>query len=303
MPRARRVKDTDDDNISLLDYPGPDEWNAPPESLLECMVLIFGVKGIGKSTILADFPDSLTLMFEPKRRGLSIRQLLLQKHSAKDIRDGAPDIYKQVKMTTQRWVDDESVQRLNFDTIDIFYEACAHSICASHNIDTPSDAGKSSSDIWNEIRDEFASYFDALKETPLGINLCSHVKTREVETLEGGKMGFAAPSCTPACLKYLQQSVDICLFYGWYNGYRAMMVRDETNASFVAPGVKGKFYQPDGKKLNIFQIPDTDEDETASPYQAISDAFDNKLWDMDTPDDQRTVEKKKPMKKKGPPRK
>ena len=297
MPRARKVRDSEDD-IQPLEYPGADEWNKPPESLLECMILLFGTKGIGKSSAMADFPDSLTLMFEPKRRGLSIRQLLLQKHSAKEIRDGAPDVYKQVKATTQRWIDDESIHRLNFDTVDIFYESCAHSVCASHNVNTPSDAGRSSSDIWNEIRDEFASYFDALKETELGINLCSHVKTREVETLEGGKMGFAAPSCTPACLKYLQQSVDICLFYGWYNGHRAMMVRDDTNASFVSPGIKGKFYQPNGKKLNIFQIPDLDEDEDASIYQAVTDAFNNKLWDMDTPDDQRTSTSKKPKRRR-----
>ena len=298
MPRAARIKDTKT-TTDILDYPGPDDINIPPDNLDEYMICLFGAKGIGKSTAAASRPDSMTLMFEPKRKNLKIRQLSLQKYTAEQIIEGAPDTFQLVANTTQSFIDDKTIKALNFDSIDIFYDTCYHSICASHNVASPDKAGRSSVDIWIEIRDVFASYFDSLRDTDMGITMLSHVKSREEATLEGGKMGFQAPSCSPACLKYIQQAVDIVLYYGYYNGTRAMMVRDEFMTSFVSPGVEGKFLQPDGKPINIFQIPNT----PSEVYANIQKAFDNKLWDMDTPEDDRvTTTPSRPTKKK-PPRK
>lgn len=297
MPRAKRLKPTVTSTGATLTYPSIEEINEPPDNFDDYVRIIFGPKGIGKTTAAASFPNSLTLMFEPKRRGLKIRQLPIQKHTAKQIIDGANDPWQLVINTTQQWVEDDTVKCLNFDSVDIFYECCYHSICASHGIEDPSGAGRDSSSIWNEIRDEFSAYFDALRDTDMGINLVSHVKDREEVTLDGSKMGFASPSCSPACLRYIKQAVDIAVFYGWYSGHRAMMVRDEANTSFVATGVEGKFLQPDGKPLSIFQIPDNP---STSIYKVMRDAFDNKLWDMDTLEDDRVVAKPKA---KRPPKK
>lgn len=305
MPRAKPVKDNDDlEDTDMLDYPGPDEFNNPPLEFDDYMLLLYGLKGAGKTTCAASFPDTLTLMLEPKRKGLIIRQLPLQKFSAKEIREGKPDTWTRIKNTTQKWIDDPTVKRLNYDSVDILYECCQHSVCASHKVNTPGDAGRSSSDVWLEIRDEFSAYFDALRDTDMRITMTSHVKEREEATLDGGKMGFAAPSCSPACLKYIKQAVDIVLFVGYYNGYRAAMVRDTSNSSFVANGAQGKFLQPNGKPLSIFQLPNiSDEGNISVLYQTLKDAFDNKLWDIDTPEDQRVTDKPKPTKPSGPPKK
>jgi len=296
MPRAKHVTGKEQ-NTQTLSYPGEDEYNNPPDNLEEYMLCIYGVKGIGKTTAAASTPNSLTLMMEPKRKNLRIRQLSLQKYSAREIIDGAPDTFALVCNTTQQWIDDPSIKCLNYDSIDIFYEMCYHSVCASHSIEQPGDS-KSGPDIWNEIRDTFASYFDTIRDTDMGINMLSHIKPREEKTLDGAKMGYQAPSCSPACLKYIQQAVDIVLYYGHYDNKRAMMIRDETNSSFVSAGVEGKFLQPDGKPVNIFEIPDN----PSKVYSTIRDAFNNKLWDMDTPQDKRTSSTPKPIPKKGPPR-
>jgi len=301
MPRAKHVRPSTEE--SPFDYPGPEEFNEPSNNFDDYMITIYGPKGSGKTTAIADFPDSLTLQAEPMRKGLRIRQVNLQKHTAKEIMDGAPDLWKSLLLTTQNFLDDDSITRLNYDSIDIYYESCYHSVCASNKVQSPASAGKGGPDIWNEIRDEFASYFDTLKDTHMGITFTSHVKEREEATLDGGKMGYAAPSCSPACLKYIKQAVDIVLFYGWYNGYRAMMVRDDTNASFVAPGVEGKFLQPDGKPIYIFQVPDKIKEPKSSIYTTIKAAFNNQLWDIDTPEEDRITSKvmSTSTPKKGPP--
>jgi hypothetical protein len=69
--------------------------------------------------------------------------------------------------------------------------------------------------------------------------------------------------------------------------------------AFVSNGAQGKFLQPDGKPLNIFELPDILSDKPqVELYNTLVAAFNNKLWDMDTPEDQRGPAK--PTAPKGP---
>lgn len=305
MPRAKPVRNNDDlEDEDMFEYPGPDELNVPSDIFDDYTLMMYGQKGKGKTTTSAAFPNTLTLMLEPFRKGLVIRQLSIQKQSAQQIRDGGPDIWQRVLNTTQKWLDDPTVERLSFDSIDIFYQCCQESVCARNKINVPGDAGRSSSDIWIEIREEFSSYMNHLKDSGMRITMLSHVKDREETDLEGGKMKFASPSCSPACLTYIKQAADIVLQIGTYNDRRAAMVRDPNNAAFVSNGAQGKFLQPNGKPINIFELPDVKDDNPQLLYQTLVDAFNNKLWDMDTPSDARITETPKPKgpPKKGPPR-
>lgn len=297
MTRAQFVGQ--DHDSGLLDYPGPDEVNIPSDIFDDYTLVLYGQKGRGKTTLSASFPNTLTLMLEPFRKGLAIRQVSIIKHTAEQIRDGKPDIWRRIMNTTQQWIDDPSVDRLSFDSIDLFYQCCQESICARNKINVPGDAGRSSSDIWVQIREEFAAYMNTLKDSGMRITMLSHVKDREESDLDGGKMKFSQPSCSPACLTYIKQAADIVLQIGRYNDKRAAMVRDPGNMAFVSNGAQGRFLQPDGKPVNIFELPDVMSDQPASAlYQTLVDAFNNKVWDMDTPEDARTI---KPPVPKGPP--
>lgn len=302
MPRARatRIRAIDaPKTFKGLSYPGPTELNEPPADFDEYIRCFFGAKGYGKTTLAASFPNSLTLMFEPRRKNLRIRQVNLQKHTADQIMEGADDVWEQVKLTTQRFIDDESIDCLNFDSVDIFYECAVHSISAAHKLSRPGEAGKGSADVWIEIRDEWSSFFDALAETRLGINFLSHVKTRESEELDGGKVDIKAPSCAPACLQYIKQACDFVFYYGAYNGKRALQLRDPTGAAWVAVGTRENFLQPNGKPVNVLAMPDLADKK--SGYEVLVEAFKNKHWDIDTPkaerlgkDTPKKVFKKKP---------
>jgi hypothetical protein len=303
MPRANHVGQNTD--TSLLDYPGPDEINVPSDDFNDYTLVLYGQKAKGKTTIAASFPETLTLMLEPFRKGLSIRQLSLQKFSSSQIKEGSPDTWQRVLNTTQKWLDDPSINRLSFDSIDLFYQCCQESICARNNINVPGDAGKSSFDIWIQIREEFSSYMNLIKSEGMQITMLSHVKERDEVDLEGGKMKFSQPSCSPACLAYIRQAADIVLQIGTYNEKRAAMVRDPVNTAFVANGAQGKFQQPDGKNIYIFELPDISNNSTNLLYQTIVDAFNNKLWDIDTSQDQRIVSSTAKIggSKKGPTKK
>lgn len=279
-----------------LEYPSSSEINVPPTNFDEYIRCFYGVKGIGKSTLAASFPNYLTLMMETRRRNLKIRQLNLDKHTAAQIRDGADDIWEKIKLTTPRWIDDDDVAGINFDSVDLTYECCVHSVCASHDINKPGDLGKNSSDIWIEIRDEWATYFDALAATDLGINFLSHIKEREIDTVDGTKLLQQSPSCAPACLQYIRQACDFVFFYGYYEGQRTICLRDETNSALCAVGTSDYFLQPDGTPIKMLEIPNLESKTT--PYERLLSAFNNQEWDIETPEDERSTTTKKPIKRR-----
>ncbi len=293
--KATRVKDTASSDV--FEYPGPEELNEPPASFDAYARCIFGHKAAGKTTLCAGFPDSLTLMFEPVRKGLRIRmigeQQGLKKVTAEQIRNGETDVWEKVVTSTQAWLDDPTIKTLNFDSIDIFYECCYASVCARNNVNKPGDS-KNGPDIWNEIKDEFASYFSALRETDMGINMLSHVKGREQTELDGSKLkGIWSPSCAPACLQFIRQAVDFIFFLGSHNGKRACLVRDPTAMSLAAVSPENVFMQPDGKEISIIEMPHFQERPNAG-YLRLVDGFNNRLWDIDTPEDQRIIKKAAP---------
>lgn len=256
---------------------GPDEFNVPPENLNEYMILIYGAKGIGKSTLAASFPNAYTFMTETLRRNLRIRMSGLKTYTADQIMEGAPDTYQQVKELTAQALDDKTISTLIFDSIDLFYDMIVHSIAAQFNVSNPSLLGKDSSGCWISIRNEFKSYMDTLAESHLGVVLLSHAKEREMETITGDAIPLVGPSCAPACFLYIKQACDVALYYGWHNDKRTMVVRDPSNQVWCASGPEDHFMQPSGKPLRRFYV-DGDKSEG---YDTLVSAFNNELHDAD----------------------
>lgn len=290
MARATRVKARPKKErapVAPLDYPSPDEINEPPKEFEKFWKLFYGTKGIGKTSTVANIPNSLTIMAETKRKNLRIRQLSVKVHTAREIMDGAPDLWKNMLATTPRWIDDPTIETLNYDSIDLIYTACKHSVCASNGVSSPGKAGKESSGVWIEVADEFSAYFNTLADTDMYVNFLSHIKEREIEALDGAVSKMNGPSCSPACLQYIKQCCDFVLFYGYYDNKRAVCVRDPSNEAWTAVGPENVFMQPDGKPINVFEMVDN----PSKSYQCVLDAFYNKAWDIDTPLKQRTLTK------------
>lgn len=288
--KATRVRNVDTSPEDTFATPSLEDINVPPSTIDEYMVCIFGDKAAGKSTLAASFPDSLTLMFEPMRKGLSIRMIGteqgLKKVAPKEIREGATDVWAKVVRTTPIWINDPTIKRLNYDSIDILYECCFASVCARNNVNAPGDS-KNGPDIWNEIRDEFSAYFSALRETDMGITFLSHVKTRETTNLDHSKIkGIYQPSCAPACLQFIRQAADFIIYLGSQDGKRAALVRDPTQQSVVATSPENVFMQPDGKPITVLEMPDKSAEPNAG-YKQLVRAFNNQCWDMETPIDER----------------
>lgn len=269
---------------------GPDEFNVPPDNIHEYMMLLYGAKGIGKSTLAASFPDAYTFMTETMRRNLRIRMSPLKTWTADQIMEGAPDTFEQVKELTAQALEDKTIKTLIFDSIDLFYDMVVHSQAAKWGVSNPSMLGKESSGCWIQVRNEFKAYMDLLAESHLGVVLLSHAKEREVETITGDAIPLVGPSCAPACFLYIKQACDIALYYGWHNDKRTMVVRDPSNQVWCANGTENKFMQPNGKPLRRFNV----DGGPSEGFDILVSAFNNEMYDADyTPPAQGAPKKKK----------
>jgi len=288
------------DTTDKIYIPGPEELNEPPSDFKDYVLCIYGMKSIGKSTIASESENAFTLMSEPLRRGLRLRMEQLKTFTAEEILAGSPDTYLRIKNTIPDLLDNDSVQTLVFDSIDLFYDMVIHHISAKNGVNSPGKAGKSSADVWIEVRNEFKSFMDTLIETRLRIILLSHSKEREIEGLDGAPISLVGPSCAPACLAYIKQAVDYGFFYGFEASERkrVMVIRDPSNTVWTGCGPEGRFLQPDGKPIYKLEMPNT----VGKGYQTLIEAFNNQHWDLDTPEEERTTTPKKPLPRKLPRR-
>lgn len=298
--KAAIVRDKGTLAIPPIDYGTPDDINEPSDDFNGYVRCIFGAKGVGKSTIAAQCPKNFTWMFEPLRRNLRIWQKNLVKKTSAEIMAGADDPWQQLKETIPRQLVDPNIETLTFDSADIAYECCKHHIFALNGVTSPGES-KNGPDIWGQVSDEWSGFFNILAESRLAINLLSHLKNRENEELDGGKVKRKSPSCSPACLLYIKQAADFIFFYGKVDGNkRVMQVRDEDGGTECSAGAENRFYQPNGKPIYYLEMPDLLDKE--SGYDRLCSAFSNKCWDYYTSDAEKEVKPQAPS-RKGPPSK
>lgn len=296
--RANKIKGSQvtSDTLSI---PGIDELNEPPNDFSKYLKCFFGKKGVGKSTLASQQPNNLTLMFEPLRKNLRIRALQMRKYTPEEIINGSPDVWQKLMNSIDQIIDDESINNLTFDSIDIAYECKYASVCASHNITSPDQAGRDSSSIWIEIRDSWASDMFKLLDSRLSLTLISHLAIRDDEQLDSSKVKVKQPSCSPACLKWIKQACDFVFYYGELSKEKVLQVRDDTGMSEIASGVEGRLLQPNGKPLYFLPMPDLN----GNGYDTLVKAFNNECWDYYTTEEEKGATPSKPSVKRPPVRK
>lgn len=274
-----------------IKIPGPTELNVPPDQLLEYTICIYGTKGIGKTTLVSSIPNSLTIMTEPLRKNLPIRQIALRCLEYDDILATGIDAWAQFKSILDRTKEDDSIEVYNIDTVDRMYEACLNHHCVKERVRHPgglNDFGK----LWAVIKDDFETTMNRIRDWGKGLVLISHTKETDVEVVTGGKVTQYGPSCQNASLKYIKAACDYAMFYGYSADHRRLIHLRGYDSIWTACGVPDRFISPSGSPLTAVEIP---EGETQG-WSRIQNAFENKVYDID--EEPPTDEVKKPSRRR-----
>lgn len=256
------------------DFLLPDAPNEPPQTLWESITMLHGEKGVGKTTLLAQIPNSLVFQLERRRRNLKIFQRPIAN-------------WEEMKMGVDKFLSHDRYNYAVIDTIDNAYMYCLKAVCERNNIANPDESG--SYMIWDEIAEEFGALLLMVAESGKGLGFISHTKARPMTQKRKGLNRDEAdqsvveyqrlePTCKPAAFRLIQEIADFVFYYGYKDGSRAMTVRSPYNIHWVSCGIgDDHFLDPKGNQIETFKVPNTPK----GAYQALLDAYDNKLYDMD----------------------
>ena len=287
MPKTKKIEA----------YEIPSKKNVPSDNLLDYFTLVFGEKGVGKSSLFSEVPNNLTLMTEPGRRNLPIRMVEVAPRSIVDLwqRDEASEEERGTGETPWLRVqalisnlisgdyEGEKVKHLTIDTIDRFYQlALTHHAYRNNVLDLGqlNDYGSS----WRQLKDDFEDTVNSIKFSGLGISVISHAQIRESSEFSFMDSGSPdstvttlAPTCSPACWRYLRAACDFSFYYGKRGHNRVLHVRTPGEI-YGSNGVDTHFLDPDEKPVHAIMLGDRTP---AQAYATLQASWGNKVYDWD----------------------
>jgi hypothetical protein len=261
-----------------LTLPGVADISQPPKRLLEYCILIYGQKGIGKTSASSSFPNYVNFCLEPFRENIKIRKqdfVFKESEELQELVDyNDPDSMIEHDPWSQMvYLGYEAVERgdtdgITFDSVDVAYSACQEHICARYGVKS-CFAKVPNVNLWDELRITFTKYIQYLRQNKIGVLFLSHAKEREMELMEGTQaLTMIGPSCPPACGKIMKQVCDFWFYYGWDDGNRCLYMHDPSRELEVASGIG--FRNEDGTQMEKLQIPN----DASKFYSTLNGAFD-----------------------------
>lgn len=261
----------------------------PATSIQDYLMLLFGEKKIGKSTLASLFPDALFMFSEPNK-ALAVRAVRV---------NNVPLIttWEDARRATKALKKESRGRTIVVDTIDVFFKMCWDAMLAEMGIEHPSDEtwGKG----WAKIRDEFDRWMRDLIATGKGIILISHDIEREVKTRSGESYHKLVPSVPNQARESVEGVVDIWAYFGYDDNRRVLQIRGNDH---VAAGhrLQNNFRTPNGEEVTVIDMTNVPE----TGYKNFTDAFNNryvptiKLRSEEETERPKAAIKKKVVKKK-----
>jgi len=247
-PRQQLAKRTLSEEINLLGT-----TNKPPQRLQDYFIFLYGEKGVGKTSLLAQFPGALIEQFEPRRRNLEIRQVSIAPMTHAQYRKQSSTLhpFRIFQASIEECLQSSKEIFIVIDTIDRAYDACLDCVCWEAGLDYPADNdyGKT----WRMVKDEFESTLNRILYEGMGLAAISHARrwAQDSETA-GESFDMVMPTCSPACWKICKAMTDYNFYYGYEGTQRVLAVRG-TDIIWASSAQDDHFLAPNGEPL--FTIP------------------------------------------------
>jgi hypothetical protein len=192
-------------------YKLPTQKSTPVESINECIILVYGEKKIGKTSLVAGFPETFFAMFEPGATGLSIFK--------DDVRDWGH--FQEIVGALER--SPGQFKTVAIDTVDMAYEMCFKWYCKREGITHPSEGGFGVH--WKGIENEFRTQLTRLLKSGRGVIFISHCADKEFELKTGAKYNKVVPTMGKQASSFITAFADIIGYYGYYGDQRFLTIR------------------------------------------------------------------------------
>lgn len=209
-PKAARVSARDLNAFAL-----PTEVTAPQVGFRDLTWLIYGEKGIGKTSMAARFPGALLVPFEPGTKFLTIQRLPLVRrweefmHVVKQLEEGGHSFGTAV-----------------IDPGNKAYEVCMDFVCRREGVTHPSDR-KDFGKTWGAVAREFQEAHARMSAAEVSMVILAHAKALEMETYSGQTFTRIVPVMSGSTEEYYAGIVDMIGYYHYYKSQRFLQIRGD----------------------------------------------------------------------------
>lgn len=246
----------------------PSGFNKPSADFHDYYCAIYGEKGVGKSSLVAQFQrgkrKALLSMWERYRKNLPVLQIP---------KDGEPALdWERFEAYVDKIIDNGDIGTIGIDTIDRAYKAAAMHHCKRVGLSSPlgvEDYGKT----WEKCSDVFAGTLSRLAENDIKFVFVSHAKLKMNKTAIGS-VEQVIPSCWNQPWEYVKECCDFVFYYGYRHREHVLQIRGDSNVVYTACGVDDHFMHPKSG-LPLEQIPMGTNPKEA--YKNLMLAWENKL--------------------------
>lgn len=204
------------------------------DSLQDYSILIYGKKKIGKTSLTAQFEDTIALMCEPGGKAQEMYQVSCRN-------------WKELREYTRLFIQDARFKTASVDTADFAYEFCMEYVCKKMVIDHPSDEGYGKG--WKAVRAEFQAWVTELLHSGKGVIFISHSKDEEFKTRRGETFNKVGASMAGQAKDILEGLVDIWANYE-YDGKKRYLIIGGSDEVDAGNRVEGHFMDPHNGPLD-----------------------------------------------------
>lgn len=206
--------------------------------------LIYGVKRIGKSSLAAKFPGSITFKFE------------IASQRVRSINVNCPSwghFLRYIELLRTEKMQHGANWQRKVAVIDTPYEAyarCKEYVCKKNGITYTSD-DKAYGGIWDKISAEYRRAHMELTALGLGLVIVCHDNVRECSTRAGQKFDMVIPKLSTQADDLYRAITENVIYYHYRDKQRWMTIR---GSDYIFAGVAGDlddpvFLTPSGLKV------------------------------------------------------
>lgn len=246
-------------------YALPTELTTPCTELLDYSFLIYGGKGVGKTTLAARFPKAIHFMFEPGSLALKIFKVPEEGNCFTDWQDtlGYLRALKNNK---------NAYRTVIWDTGNKAYDlhmgwAATHLLDGKHPGQIK-DFGTS----WRKVADSYEDAHLKIAAMGMGFVCLAHEKFKDFEDIDGREYSRAQPRFSASSSEFYEGIIDVIAHYHYEGRKRFIQIRGD-QCTVAKCRIEGHFLTPKGAK--IWSKLETLSEEDESQIEELSDALED----------------------------